>query len=264
MTVRSLAAGGVEFSLIDTGGLGPPTLLLHGNRDHKELWAPLLSELPGRLIAVDLPGHGGTPLPASADMQDHVTALGALLDALDFGTGTVIGHSLGGQLAIGLAAARPDLVSRLVVIASALKHTSSFKPPSAGGNDDMIKHAGPFFFPEQGRIPASREAIKHEVFGAWSAIPWSRHLELNQLVRIDVAAAAAGVTARTLLLTGQYDKVCPYDPHGAQIEAAITGCLHRTVPDAGHFLHLEYPALTGELVREFTASVAEAETGVTG
>jgi pimeloyl-ACP methyl ester carboxylesterase len=262
MTAGSLTAGGVEFSLIDTGGTGRPTLLLHGNRDSKQMWAPLLAELPGRLIAVDLPGHGGTPLPASPDMRDHVTALGELLDALDGGPGLVIGHSLGGQLAIGLAAARPDLVTNLVVIASALKHTSSFKPPSAGGNDDMIKHAGPFFFPEEGTIPARREAIKYEVFGAWAGIPWSRHLELNQLVRIDVAAAAAAVGAPTLLLTGQYDKVCPYDPHGAQIHAAIAGCVHHMVPDAGHFLHLEYPELVGGLVREFTADVANA--GVPG
>lgn len=262
MTARLLAAGGVVFSLIDTGGLGRPTLLLHGNRDHKEMWAPLLAELPGRVIAVDLPGHGGTPLPVSADMRDHVTALGSLLDDLDFRGGTVIGHSLGGQLAIGLAASRPDLVADLVVIASALKHTSSFKPPAADGNDDMIKHAGPFFFPAEGKIPARRAVIQREVFDAWSAIPWSRHLELNRLARIDVPAAAAAVWARTLLLTGQYDKVCPYDPHGAQIHAAIDGCAHRMIPDAGHFLHLEYPELVGGLIREFTAATTGA--GVAG
>ncbi|HEX4834548.1 MAG TPA: alpha/beta hydrolase [Trebonia sp.] len=250
MTISPLAVGGVEFSLLDTAGPGRPTLLLHGNRDHKETWAPLMARLPGRHIAVDLPGHGGTPLPASPDMADHVRALGTLLDELDFTGGMVIGHSLGGQLAIGLAAQRPDLVTDLVIIASALRHTSSFKPPAAAGNDEMIKHAGPFFFPREGAIPARRAAIAQEVFTAWSSIPWSRHMELNQLARIDVPAAAARVRARTLLLTGQYDKVCPYDPHGAQIHAAIAGCEHRMVPDAGHFLHLEYPELVAGMIAE--------------
>lgn len=257
MTVRQITAGGISWSLSDTGpGDAGTVLLLHGNRDGKEMWQPLAAELPGfRVIAVDLPGHGETPLPESADMAEHVTALGELLGELDAANLTVVGHSVGGQLAIGLAAARPTRVDRLVVIGSALAHTNSFKPAAASSNEDMIRHVTPFFFPETARPSVRRQQAKEQVFASWSAIPWSHHQRLGALTRIDVPAAAALVKAPTLLIYGECDRICAFDPHGLAIEAAINDCDHVIIKDAGHFVYLEFPELVATVIRHFVASV---------
>jgi pimeloyl-ACP methyl ester carboxylesterase len=255
MTARPIPAGGISWSLTDTGsGDAGTLLLLHGNRDGKEMWQPLAAELPDfRVIAVDLPGHGGTPLPASTDMAEHVSSLGELLGELDVSELTVVGHSLGGQLAIGLAAARPDLVGRLVVIGSALAHTSSFKPAAAASNEDMIRHVTPFFFPETSRPSPRRAAAMEQVFASWAAIPWAQHQRLGALVRIDVPAAAALVKAPTLLIYGEHDRICAFDPHGAAIVSAINDCDHVIIEDAGHFAYLEFPELVANAIRHFAA-----------
>jgi pimeloyl-ACP methyl ester carboxylesterase len=257
VTVRQVAAGGISWSLTDTGPDAAPALfLLHGNRDGKEMWQPLAEQLPAcRVIAADLPGHGGTALPAGGSMADHVAALGDLLTALELpAPAAVVGHSVGGQLAIGLAAAAPSQVGRLVVIDSALRHTSSFKPPAAASNEDMIGHAAPFFFPDTVNPPPRREAAKRQVLASWAAIPWTHHQRLGALARIDVPAAASLVKAPTLLIYGEQDRVCSFDPHGIELGHAIADCRQVIIENAGHFTYLEYPELVAAAIRDFIAA----------
>src|SRR6476646_7194850 len=91
-------------------GEGEPLLLVHGLGGSAANWltlAPLL--LPGRRVVVpELPGHGGSdPLPAAAGLSAYADALAALLD----GPSGVVGHSLGGAIALRLAIRRPERVS---------------------------------------------------------------------------------------------------------------------------------------------------------
>ena len=99
-------------------GDGELLLLVHGLGGSAANWlalAPLL--LPGRrLIVPDLPGHGGSdPLPAAASLTAYADSLAALLD----GPAAVVGHSLGGAIALRLAIRRPELVSALVLAGAA-------------------------------------------------------------------------------------------------------------------------------------------------
>ncbi|MDQ2873621.1 MAG: alpha/beta hydrolase [Actinomycetota bacterium] len=255
MTAREISAGGVDWQLADEGSTGVPLLLLHGNRDRKELWRSLLDEFGDRrTLAVELPCHGGTPVPGSADMADHVTALGELLDALQIPECVVIGHSLGGQLAIALAARRPDLVRALVVIGSALVHASSFKPGAAASNDDMIAHVGRLFFPDTREVPPRREQVRAEVLGTWRSVAWEHHQRLNALRRVDAAAAAALIAVPTLVMTGEHDLICPWEPSGAAIQAAIPGARQAIIADGGHFAHLEWPGPAAAAITSFLDS----------
>lgn len=103
-------------------GEGPAMLLLHGvpgsGRDWRWL-APCLAER-FTLYRPDLPGYGGTPLPEGADM--HVDRRVALIlewvDAIGLRDFALVGHSMGGPLAIRLAGQRPDAVTRLGLLAS--------------------------------------------------------------------------------------------------------------------------------------------------
>jgi 3-oxoadipate enol-lactonase len=259
VTIREITAGGVRWQLSDEGRAGLPLLLLHGNRDRKELWRFLRGELGDRrTLAVDLPGHGGTPLPASTDMADHVTALGELLDALPVAQCAVIGHSMGGQLAIALAARRPDLVRALVVIGSALVHATAFKPRGAASNDDMIAHVGRLFFPDTGPVPPQRDQVRAEVLDTWRGMAWEHHQRLNALRRVDAGAAAAAVAVPTLVMAGEHDLICPWDPAGAAIQAAIPGARPVIIAGGGHFAHLEWPGPAAAAITSFLDRTAFA------
>jgi len=105
-----------------TGGTGEPVVLLHGLGGSAANWIELLPELAerNRVLAVDLPGHGGSePLRADASITDFAAAIAALIRQEDAGPAIVAGHSFGGLVALRLAHLRPDLVGGLLLVAPA-------------------------------------------------------------------------------------------------------------------------------------------------
>jgi 2-succinyl-6-hydroxy-2,4-cyclohexadiene-1-carboxylate synthase len=102
------AAGGLTWRVHAWGGFDkPPLVLLHGFGSDGRCWAPLAAQLAAawRVLAVDLPGHGGTHLPSAAawDLPLTARALGTLVQDIDHRPPVVLGYSLGGRLAVHLA-----------------------------------------------------------------------------------------------------------------------------------------------------------------
>ena len=106
-------------------GRGPALLLIHGMfGDHLD-WEPVLEPLAEhyRVIAVDLPGFGESPMAGAEPSPGlFVTALSGLLDQLGIEHVTVAGNSFGGQVAMSLALADPDRVEKLALITSGGLH----------------------------------------------------------------------------------------------------------------------------------------------
>jgi pimeloyl-ACP methyl ester carboxylesterase len=118
---REVAVEGVRFALYRTdppgGQGGTPALLLHGVPQTAQMWHPLFPELARDrvVLAPDLKGLGRSEVRAPYDIPTLVGELAALvLHEVDTRV-DVVGHDWGGSLAIALAAARPELVRRLVV-----------------------------------------------------------------------------------------------------------------------------------------------------
>lgn len=117
--VGALAAGPVD---------APETLLfLHGWGGSKELWWNTLTRLANihRGVALDLPGTGGTPLPVGLrTMPDMARWVAQTCDRLGLTDVTLVGHSLGGNLAAQVALDFPHLARRLVLVNAALEPAS--------------------------------------------------------------------------------------------------------------------------------------------
>jgi pimeloyl-ACP methyl ester carboxylesterase len=114
-----LASSSLRVRLLAAGS-GPPLVLLHGVALSAAAWAPLFAALPDRrLLAIDLPGHGLSD-PATY-RRGHVRQsahqlIEDILDALELGEAPVVGHSLGGMLALWYAATGAERISSLVAI----------------------------------------------------------------------------------------------------------------------------------------------------
>jgi pimeloyl-ACP methyl ester carboxylesterase len=104
-----------------TAGRGPVLLLLHGIANSSQTWervAPLLSE-HFTLIAPDLLGHGESATPrGDYSLGAHASAVRDLLTALGIEYVTVVGHSLGGGIAMQFAYQFPERCARLVLVSS--------------------------------------------------------------------------------------------------------------------------------------------------
>lgn len=119
---RQIEADGVATHLHDAGK-GPPVLLLHGSGPGVSAWANWRLVLPElrrefRVLAPDQLGFGATGRPADGRYgrrawTEHATAV---LEALELERVSIIGNSMGGAIALSVAAARPDLVDRLVLM----------------------------------------------------------------------------------------------------------------------------------------------------
>jgi pimeloyl-ACP methyl ester carboxylesterase len=114
-----LANTGLRVRLLACGS-GPPLVLLHGVSLSAAAWGPLFNALPGRrLLAVDLPGHGlSDPVRyRRGHVRQHARELiDDIFDALGLDEAPVVGHSLGGMLALWYAAAAGERISRLVAV----------------------------------------------------------------------------------------------------------------------------------------------------
>ncbi|WP_417668038.1 3-oxoadipate enol-lactonase [Roseibium sp.] len=123
--MNMIRANGLSLHYADTGETGLPALVLANSlgTDFRS-WDRVVERLSGfyRIIRYDKRGHG---LSESSDapyqMSDHVADLADLLDALKVSSVIVVGLSVGGQIAQGLALTRPDLVRALVLCDTAAK-----------------------------------------------------------------------------------------------------------------------------------------------
>lgn len=101
-------------------GDGPPIVFIHGMGTSAATWDRCASLLADRFstIAVDLMGHGSSPVPADPDEYTRDRTLADLDDVLDdLGEPAVlVGHSLGGYLALAHAATRPGITRAIVVL----------------------------------------------------------------------------------------------------------------------------------------------------
>lgn len=117
-----LTAGDTELRSVRAGTGDTTLLLLHGFGESLFTWRSIYDQLATRyrVVAVDLPGFGGSGKPDGPYTLDAMTArLSDLIDRSIEGPLVVVGHSMGGELTAALALARPDRVNAAVLIAPA-------------------------------------------------------------------------------------------------------------------------------------------------
>ena len=235
----------------DLPGQVPARIYLHclGGAAALYLRAALQPDLAGkRAVLVDLLGFGLSDRPEAFGyaLADHAAAVAALLDRLALGHCDVIGHSMGGHVAVALAAERPDLVGRLALAEAPLAFGSgSASRAIAAQTEAEFRGAGFEAFAEEIRAEAAGgDAGMAAFLGAWrvaaphavyrSAVGQLRDAPglRDRLLRLPVPRAYLW-GARTLREPDQARLAEELVRHGVEVGV---------VPDAGHHMHLDNPA----------------------
>lgn len=116
---ETVRAGEVNFHVRFWSDIGPPILLVHGLASSARTWdllAPLLAER-FRVIALDQRGHGESDKPDDGyDLPTAVADLHAVIESLQLGRPTLVGHSWGGNVVLQYAVTYPDGLSHLILL----------------------------------------------------------------------------------------------------------------------------------------------------
>jgi len=246
-------------------GEGETLVLVHGLGGSAANWlalAPLL--LPGRRVLVpELPGHGGSdPLPAAASLNAYADRIAGLLDE----PAAIVGHSLGGAVALRLAIRRPELV-RALVLAGAAGISSGKRRARYGLTVTGLLKPGRKIAPHRRRVARSA-LLKTLVFGRWGAsdppaLPENvaeaflsgpaRHTDTvsaaKALVRDDPRRDLDRVQCSTLLLWGARDNQLPIGDafeYARRLRAPL-----RAIADCGHLLIGERPDACADAIEAF-------------
>ncbi len=249
-------------------GEGPPLLLVHGFLVSHEEWLPVLPMLARRFrcIAPDLPGAGKSDKPAPGSYpytrEAFAETLTDLLASLEIGRAHVAGHSMGGAVAMTLAADHPEQIERLTVIDS---ECYPFPMPLKG-RLPTLPLVGSLVFKGLYRRPVFRDYFKNDVWSghagfdparadAYYADFTPRHsrqaaYEVLHRAVMDVDGLApkiARIVAPTLIVWGDEDRIFP--PSLAhRLVREITNSRLEIIEHSGHAPNEEHPQRVADLL----------------
>jgi len=256
---RMLDVAGTRLRYLELGGgAGAPLVLLHGFGADLNTWMfnqPALADAR-RVLALDLPGHGGSARDVGTGDADSLRhAVEAFAAALDTGPVHVAGHSLGGALAVLLAAHRPDLVRSLTLIAPAGLGAEI----NAAFIDGFVRASRRKDAVEVLQLlvhdPAlvSRTMVEDvlrfkRLDGVAAALATiARAWFASGQQQVSVAAELAGLTIPVQLIWGSEDRIVPV----THARAAPPHAVAHVLDGAGHLPHMEKSGDVNRLIRRF-------------
>jgi pimeloyl-ACP methyl ester carboxylesterase len=230
---------------------GEPLLMLHGwgGSSLSFMSAASILEEKYRTLAPDLPGFGFSEAPAEAwGSADYARAIAGLPKSAGFEAVNVMGHSFGGKVAVELAVEHPELVKKLVIVASPIVRL----PPEAGVRRASLRYS--FLRGAAKLLPPFRERMLswgRDRFG--SADYKSAGVLRPTLVRVvneDLRPLLASVKVPVLLIWGSEDTEVPLSVAEEAMDELADARLV-TLEGAGHFPFLDQPESFAEAVTTF-------------
>ncbi len=250
----------VETAISPDGVIDHTILLLHGFTGSVATWTLFMADLArqGRAIAVDLLGHGDSAAPDDSfrySMERCVTDLLAILDSLEIPTVTVLGYSMGGRVALHLAARAPERVQALILeSASPGIDAASEREARIAADEELatlIEQEGLAAFVdrwEQTPLFQSQMSLPAETRAALRCqrlhnSPHGLACSLRGMGtgrQESLWAHLPALSMPVLLITGALDdKFCRL---AHQMATSLPQASIAIIPDAGHAVHLEQPA----------------------
>ena len=229
----------------------PPVLLIHGAGGDHLYWPPQVRRMAyGRIFAVDLPGHGLSGRLGCQRMEDYARSLIYLLDALGISRAVVVGHSMGGGIALQMALDWPQRVLALGLVATGahlpvspqLLDAFSREETVARGIDIIMKWAFSPSADEKLRRLARRRMEKIR--------PPVLHGDFIACNAFDVRARLGEIAAPALILAGSADKMTPVR-FAEGLRTGLPRARLRLFSQAGHMLMLERPEETARTLSEW-------------
>jgi pimeloyl-ACP methyl ester carboxylesterase len=263
-------------------GEGPSVLLVHGITNDSLSWDPVVRRLSAGhdVIAPDLPGHGHSSRQrGDHSLGAHASMLRDLAQAIGAGRVTLVGHSLGGGVAMQFAYQFPEMVERLVLVGSGglgREVSPLIRSAALPGAEQVLPlltaeplmNAGRWAAAAAGRLGFKPGSDLAEVSrGIASLGDTERRAAFVRTVRSVISPFGQRVSAIDrlylaehlpfLLVWGDRDPIIPVD-HGHAAHEAVAGSRLEVFEGSGHYPQLDDPARFSDLLSDFIATTEPA------
>ncbi len=255
---------GTRLHYLEWGAATMPALvLLHGGAAHAHWWdhlAPIFAP-HYRVIALDLRGHGDSSwaIPPAYQIDDYVADVTALIAQLALAPVTLLGHSLGGFIALAYAIAQPQLVRRLIVVDMRARLSSrrymrllqALPSPVYQDEQDLLRRFRLLPADTQASPQLLRSIARHSVRPITA-----RQLQLKSdraaftRVPCDLEGQLARLTCPTLFIRGQDSRYLSARSL-AELTQTCPDARGVEIPRAGHHVFLDNPADFLQAVQDF-------------
>ena len=265
-----------------SSGDGPLLVLLHGIASTADTWAPVATGLAANhtVLAPDLLGHGASAKPrGDYSLGAYASGVRDLITALGYERATVVGHSLGGGIAMQFAYQFPERVERLVLISSGglgREVHPILRASTLPGSEIVLALLGRRWLRTTGGAVGAtlgRLGLRagEDLAGVAAGIASLGDADARGAfvhtarAAIDPGGQRVSATDRlylaahlpTLIVWGERDPIIPA-AHGEAAHAAIPGSRLEIFAGAGHFPHREQPVRFVSLVEDFMRSTEPA------
>jgi len=249
-----LVDGGKLF--YELAGSGKNIVLLHDGMVNREIWDeqfPLLAKT-FRVVRYDRRGYG-----KSSDPQvkySHIADLNQLFTKLEIDKAIIIGMSSGGRLAIDFTLTYPEKVTGLVLVGAVVSgfgYTSHMD--TRGGHFNPQKYSDPvkvheyFIMDDPYEIYSENRAAKEKVMTLIPNLARQNVVPTQPAGKVAVRSLSE-IKVPALILAGEYD-IPDVHAHAGVINAGIANSKREIIPQSGHLIPIEQPALFNEAVMTF-------------
>jgi pyruvate dehydrogenase E2 component (dihydrolipoamide acetyltransferase) len=261
--VVTVSVGGRTISSTVVGDGDDVVVLVHGYGGDKSSWQFVQEPIADgrRVYALDLPGHGSSDKDVGDGSVDTLAfAVLGFLDELDVERAHLVGHSLGGAVVVAVAAAAPDRVRSLSLLAPAgfgsppdTEYLRGFS--TAVSRRDLKPLLGHLFADDK---YVTRQLVEDllrykRIDGVGEALETLLGTLLDgETQAIDSATTLASLDVSTVIVWGSDDRILPV-PEAATVEKLATLTV---VPGVGHMAHIELPDAVVAAVQEAIAAAA--------
>ncbi|WP_010252414.1 alpha/beta fold hydrolase [Myroides injenensis] len=248
MSVNTLIYKNINLSYIEKGK-GNAIVFLHGFLENASMWDTYIDYFAtrNRVIAIDLLGHGKTEsLGYVHSMEDMADAVYAIISSLKLKKVTLIGHSMGGYVSLAFGELYPELVKKIILIASTTRSDSDEKKVNRSRSIELIKKNSETFvkmainnlFTLETRTKI-QDKIDHQINEALKTSKQGIVAALEGMkIRVDREVLLHFAPYPIKMIFGTEDSIMPYEEVITQTENTDIEVINIA---AGHMIHLEAP-----------------------
>jgi pimeloyl-ACP methyl ester carboxylesterase len=229
----------------------PPLIFIHGAGGNYLHWPAEIRRMEREhVFALDLPGHGDSGKEGERTIKGYVKHLVSWMDALELGSAVLIGHSMGGAIALTTALEMPERVSGLILVGTGGRLRVSPMILELSDNAEMLNQAVEVIitWAFSDKTPANLISLAQKRMA--ETHPDVLHGDFSACDEFDVMERLGELAMPVQIICGNEDQLTPVK-YSRFLSESIPDARLDLVEDAGHMVMLEKPGEVLEIIQRF-------------